>query len=431
MTKYIFVNVPAHGHVNPTLPVVQELVARGETVIYYLTEEFRPIVEATGATFRPYTSLLEQMNAPTSFSASDMSRNALNIMPLRMLDEATSVLPQIIEEVRAEQPDCILYDMMSLTGKILARSLHVPAILLRPSYAANEQTSVMRQMMATQQNGSPNSAFSRMPFGPPMAGGTGASEDMRSAFTGRFAQLDEQLATLCQQYGVEPFRMLEMFSGSEALNIVFIPREFQPRGETFDERRYVFVGPSLAPRPATTSFPLEKLIGRTVLFISLGTVFNNQAAFFNACFAAFHAEPWLVVLSRGKRVDPAALDPIPSNFLVEPYVPQLEILQRASAFISHGGMNSTMESLYYGVPLVVVPQMPEQAMTAQRVNELGLGIMLDSSTLTPESLRLAVERVMNDSAFHTRVSEMQHHIRNAGGYKKAADAIISFASHTP
>ncbi len=427
MAKYMFANMPAYGHVNPTLPVAQELVARGEEVIYYLTEEFRGAVEATGATFRPYTSSMEQMRVPSSFSAADMMRNSSNLMPLRMVDEATSVLSQIIDDVRAEKPAFIVYDAMCLFGKILARSLHVPAILLRPSYAANEHFS-MRQMMAGGQASSPNSAFFAAPSESPGQGAPGGQEGMERVFAERFAQLNEQLAALCQRYDVAPFSMLEMFAGAEPLTIVFIPREFQPQGETFDERQFVFVGPSLAPRFANTSFPLEKLANQTVLFISLGTVFNNQAEFFNTCFAAFRDTSWLVVLSRGKNVDSAALDPIPANFLVEQYVPQLDILQLATAFVSHGGMNSTMESLYYGVPIVAIPQMPEQAMTARRVEELGLGLMLDRSTLTAESLRLSVERIMTEPSFHTHVSAMQQHVHDAGGYKRAANAILTFAS---
>ena len=87
-----------------------------------------------------------------------------------------------------------------------------------------------------------------------------------------------------------------------------------------------------------------------------------------------------------------------------------------------------MESLYYGVPIVAIPQMPEQAMTARRVEELGLGLMLDRSTLTAESLRLSVERIMTEPSFHTHVSAMQQHVHDAGGYKRAANAILTFAS---
>jgi MGT family glycosyltransferase len=145
------------------------------------------------------------------------------------------------------------------------------------------------------------------------------------------------------------------------------------------------------------------------------------------CFEAFGGQPWQVVLSRGRRVDPAALGPVPDNFLVSPYVPQLEILPRAQVFVTHCGMNSTMESLYYGVPMVAIPQMIEQAMTAQRIEELGLGIALEKETVNVAMLREAVERVANESAFRERVRSMQQITREAGGYQRAADAIMQFA----
>jgi UDP:flavonoid glycosyltransferase YjiC (YdhE family) len=58
MAKYVFFNFPAYGHVNPTLAIAAELIARGEEVVYYLPERFRQTIEATGATFHPYQSAL-------------------------------------------------------------------------------------------------------------------------------------------------------------------------------------------------------------------------------------------------------------------------------------------------------------------------------------------------------------------------------------
>ncbi len=93
MSKYIFLNVPAHGHVNPTLAVAQELVRRGEQVIYYLTEEFRAAVEATGATFRPYQSAMGKMRPP---AGPMMGKGGIGpgAMPLMMAHESRQVLPQ-------------------------------------------------------------------------------------------------------------------------------------------------------------------------------------------------------------------------------------------------------------------------------------------------------------------------------------------------
>lgn len=102
-------------------------------------------------------------------------------------------------------------------------------------------------------------------------------------------------------------------------------------------------------------------------------------------------------------------------------MPQLDILQRATAFVSHGGMNSTMESLYYGVPMVVIPQMPEQAMTARRVDELGLGLMLDKNTLTPRVCFFPLSASW-------MIPRSRHGSPRCRGYKRAADAIITFAS---
>jgi MGT family glycosyltransferase len=225
---------------------------------------------------------------------------------------------------------------------------------------------------------------------------------------------------------VPPFDLRSAAHGTR-LSIVFIPRMFQPGSETFDER-YVFVGPSIHPRHDANDFPLDKLSGkRPVLYISLGTVFNNQPEFYKMCFEAFGGQDWQVVLSRGRSVDPDALGPIPDNFLVCPYVPQLEVLPRTQVFVTHCGMNSTMESLYYGVPMVAIPQMPEQRMNAQQAADRGLAVMLEKENVNVEVLREAVHRVANESSFRENVQHIRQTIQDAGGYQRAADAIMQLS----
>ena len=402
MTKYVVLNFPAYGHVNPTLAVVQELVARGEEVVYYNTEEFKEAIEATGATFQGYQSSMGQITPPPFLGRAN-NPPVGSILPKFMIEESRKVIPQVLERVRAERPDYIIYDGMALWARIVIQVLNVPAIMLRPSYAANEHTNLFAAQMAEQREAMPPEFF---------------------------ATMNPALADLCATYNVPPFTMREIFSHSEPLTIVFLPRAFQPAGDTFDER-FVFVGPSLLPRHQASDFPLEKLEKQPTLYISLGTVFNNQADFFNLCFSAFGESPWQVVLSYGKRIDPLTLHAVPQNFLLSAYVPQLEVLSRTDIFVTHGGMNSTMESLYYGVPMIVIPQMIEQALTARRVEELGLGISLDRDTVTVETLQEAVTRVSSDPVFRERTQAMQQEVRNAGGYRRAVDAIIQFSrSHS-
>jgi len=287
---------------------------------------------------------------------------------------------------------------MCVWARIVTQVLNVPAISFRPTYVMNEH---MFAMMAQRRN-------QNFP-------------DMREVL----AKISAGLAELCESYHIPPFDPHSIFMHAEQLTIVFMPKPFQPEGDALDER-YLFVGPSILPRHENNHFPLDKLSNEPILYISLGTVFNNQPDFFKMCFDAFGEQPWQVVLSIGRYVDPTALGPIPDNFLISSYVPQLEILPRTRVFVTHGGMNSTMESLYYGVPMVVIPQMTEQAVTAQRVAEMGLGIALEKDAVNATVLRDAVERIASEASFRERVQNMQRVTREAGGYQRAADAIMDF-----
>jgi MGT family glycosyltransferase len=402
MAKYLFLPGPAHGHVNPTLAVAQELIRRGEHVVYYLTEDFQAPVEVTGARFQPYQSIMNQFTMGNRQSPSRLTWNPsfiLGAMLLMIVKESQHVLPQVLERLRAEKADVILYDPMCLWARISAQVLHVPAILLRPTFAANEHF----QVLPRQTESTPSMPLVMV-------------EDIGT-----------ELAELRASYHLPSLDMRDFFIYSEALNIVFMPRAFQPAGETFDER-YVFVGPSIIPRTDAPSFPLERLKGRPTLFISLGTAANNRPDFYKLCFQAFGQQPWQVVLACGKRVDVAALDTVPPNFLLSPFVPQLEVLQRTSVFVTHGGMNSVMESLYFGVPVVVVPQVREQEVTAQRCAELGLGMALDPNGLTAEKLRAAVDQVHHTCTFREHIRAMQGSVRAAGGYQRAVEVISQFTS---
>ncbi len=128
----------------------------------------------------------------------------------------------------------------------------------------------------------------------------------------------------------------------------------------------------------------------------------------------------------GKYIDLTQLGPVPANFLLSSYVPQLDILPRTQVFVTHAGTNSVMESLYYGVPMVLIPQQPEQQMHARRAVELGLGVMLDKGAVTAASLREAVEQVAQNAQYRERAQSMQQVTRDGGGYQRAADAIIQF-----
>jgi MGT family glycosyltransferase len=230
---------------------------------------------------------------------------------------------------------------------------------------------------------------------------------------------------LRHRYGVRGPGIKGLVAGRSDLNIVYTSRLFQPLAETFDER-FQFVGPSLASRTETSPFPWEKLRRPVAVYVSLGTLFNSDAAFCRAYFDAFRDRDLQVVLSLGANVSGESVGPAPENFIVQAHVPQVEVLRRAAAFVTHGRMNSVSESLSQGVPVVVVPQMSEQAMVGRRVEELGAGLYVAKEDATPGRLRESVQRLLAEDGFRRQAGFLRESFQTAGGAPRAAGAILRF-----
>ncbi|ATL25708.1 Macrolide glycosyltransferase [Streptomyces formicae] len=223
-------------------------------------------------------------------------------------------------------------------------------------------------------------------------------------------------------YGVSMASVL--MSGPPAeVNVVFVPREFQFAAETFDDG-YHFVGPSLDAEGevAPDADVCAAADDEPLVYVSLGTA-SRRPGFFALCRDAFADTGQRVAMATGEHIDPAELGPLPPEFDVRPYFPQRAVLRRATAFVSHGGMNSVMESVHAGVPLVVVPERPEQEANARRVEELALGRWLVGADLTADVLRAAVASVASDTAVRAGIDRMRRACAAAGGAPAAADVV--------
>lgn len=186
--------------------------------------------------------------------------------------------------------------------------------------------------------------------------------------------------------------------------------------DTFS-KKYSFVGPSV--RDVTV--PHESKNHKTI-YISLGTVNNKNSYFYKNCIEAFKNSDIDVIMSVGKETDIGSLGEIPNNFVVKQNVEQIEVLQNTDVFLTHCGMNSVSESLYYSVPMVLFSQQGEQKMVAERVVSLGAGIMLKG--VKPSHIYNAVQQVMTNTAYKDNAIKLAESFRNSGGAKKAADAIL-------
>lgn len=205
------------------------------------------------------------------------------------------------------------------------------------------------------------------------------------------------------------------------LNINYTSAQIHPEAGKLGPR-YLFVGPPLPDGVSGVDFPFDTLDSKLpLIYISLGTVFNDNPSFFRRCIEAFGESDYQVVMSLENRLSPKTLGDIPANFIVRDYVPQIEILKRADLFITHGGVNSVHQALYYGVPLLFLPQQVEQAMVAARIAELGAGHLARKASAF--TLRLKAALLLEDTSYRVQANALSAGMRSAGGVKKAADAI--------
>lgn len=402
MARYAFLFPSTTAHVTSSLPLAAELVARNHEVVYYLPHEFEAQARAIGAAFRGY-SVRDYYPLPYW--------EHLDVPPLILLQkhyvaESLNVLPQVIGRVRADRPDVLVYDGMCLWARLVVKILRTPAVTVRTSFAANHRYNLFREFPSE---------------GAEYSLGAPAKHHLRELMG-----LGRQLS---RTYAVAVPGMWSLFTHSGRLNIVMVPRFLHPGVETFDAT-YVFVGPYFAPDAATLESRADQWIvdkgpHEELIYAAFGTTsLNGRAFLYERCFEAFREQPWQVVLSYGTNLDRSTIGAAPANFRMAARWPQFAILGRTSVFLSHAGLCSVLESLYQGVPLVMLPMMEEHEIVAQIVEANRLGVVLNPKTVTARQLREAVQRVVSDDGYRTRARQMRERLRACGGYKEAADAIL-------
>ncbi|MEU3329909.1 macrolide family glycosyltransferase [Streptomyces albus] len=391
-----FFNYPAHGHVNPTLPVAAELVRRGHRVTYVVAGQFAEAVAATGADVLTYESVVPKawntVAIPQKVTADDIAEASVT-----HLTEALAPLDKVAAQLDGDRPDVMVYDAFGYaTGRLLARKWRLPSVLCATTIAVSEKCNPYAEFAASMTPPDPEHPA--------------------------LVKHRELLRGTLDAHGLGDWSNEEFTGAAEERTLCFVAPEFQPGVETFDERT-VFVGPCIGDRAHQGGWQRPD-DDRPVALVALGSFgYENQAAFYRDALAALGDLPWHIVMSLGGLVTPDDLGPLPPNVETHPWVPQPAVLRHASSFVSHAGMGSTMESLSFGVPPVVVPRTGEQDVVAGRLTELGLGRAIAPDELTAEGLRAAVLGLAADEEARGRVRELSASIAARRGPALAADTV--------
>lgn len=384
MSKVVFFSIPAHGHTNPTIEVVRGLTSRGHEVWYYSFEEFRDKIEGAGANYISCDDYVPNLR-PEDEKKVGKDFSAMIEM---IVDMTVALDEKVCKELKEINPDCIVSDSLCCWGKLFANKLGITYICSTTTFAFNKYTAHMMKQ-----------SFKEIMY---MVLG------MR--------KVNKKLELLRSRgYDVKNFVSI-IQNDNETNTIVYTSKEFQPMVDTFSDK-YYFVGPSVA------DVIIEKeRNSRKKIYISLGTVNNKNIDFYKNCIEAFKDNDIDVIMSVGNNTEISQLGNIPKNFKVENKVNQLEVLQQVNGFISHCGMNSVNESLYYGVPLILFPQQSEQKMVCGRVAELGAGFVLKNDK--PKNIKKAVLEVINNIKYEENAQKLSKSFKNSGGATKAVDAIL-------
>lgn len=390
MIKALFFNIPAHGHINASLPLVTELARRGHEITYYTTTLYRQRVESTGTSVRIYANLEDDY-----FEKRGLDGSAPPKAAEALLRTTLDILPHLIEEVHKYQPDYILYDCMCPWGYYLAQIAGIPSI------SSFSLPPISLQMMR-------NWHILRL-FLPSLL------REFETAIT-----INRLRLQLAKTYRVKAIPATEVLNIRGDLSISYSSKYYIRHSDTLPDS-FRFIG--WAPPPDTEENRFIHESKQPLIYISLGTVISNNKSFYLKCIEAFASSPYAVLITTGGSLESGQFGILPANITIKSWVPQIQVLKQAALFITHAGINSLHEGLYFNLPLLLVPQQSEQIFNAMRVAELGAGLMIHPQNVTAANLLASANVLLSHDQYRVQATRIGDSLRTGGGVAKAADEI--------
>ena len=410
MTHFGLICPAFTGHLNPMLPIGQELKRRGHrvTMIGILDAEAKTL--AAGLEFVAYGT--EEYSKGSTAEAlnhlSKLSGLAAIRYTITLLKDWTNVLlrdaPQVIKNAGV---DALLIDQASL-GESIGDFLDIPFITIYSALVLNQDENVPHPVS----NWKYNPAW---------------WAKLRNRATWSFYQIlgkpiNKVVAEYRRQWNLplysdpnDAYSLLAQISQQPA-ELEF-PRENLPKC-------FHFTGPyHYSGTREPVSFPWEQLTGKPLIYASMGTIQNRLVEVFYQIAAACEGLDAQLVISLGGSATPESLPNLAGNPLVVEYAPQLEILQKATLTITHAGMNTTLECLSNAVPMVAIPIANDQPGVAARIAWAGAGVAITLKRLTVPRLRTAISQVLTQPSYKQNALRLQKAIKRAGGVTRAADII--------
>lgn len=397
------------GHLNPMATLGRELSRRGHRVSLVGFPQVKPKADTCGFELLPVgvrEHEFRELLAGLRKSARLKGLGALRLTGRLLRDHAAIILRDGPEQLREAGVEAVVVDQVSLAGAALAEALRLPFVMACNSLAMHQESRVPPSMLGWR-------------YRPGFFG------RLRNRFGNPVIELAawpvlRAISEFRRRHGLPRFR----FDDTRELGLAQIaqqPAFFDyPRAEL--PTHFHYTGPWNEPTRDSESapFPWEKLDGRPLVYASLGTILNRQHVY-SAILDGCAELPLQVVLTLGKKE--ATWDaPAPPNAIVTPFAPQLTLLDRASLLITHGGLNTTLEGLGRGLPMLCIPVMNDGPEVARRVEWLGAGEVLKPGRVTAPRVRALVEKLLAGE-YREAAQKCREQLKENPGVVRAADIV--------
>jgi MGT family glycosyltransferase len=246
-------------------------------------------------------------------------------------------------------------------------------------------------------------------------------DDYRAEYRRVIEEMQAGFSQYCTERGAPPLPDGEMIHTSEWLNLYLYPREVDyPRSRPLGGRWHNLES-SVRTTDAEWSVPTDLADGEgALIYVSLGSLGSGDVPLMKDLVAALAETPHRYVVSKGPQHTEYELA---GNMAGEEFLPQVSVLPQVDLVITHGGNNTTTESLHFGKPMVLLPIFWDQHDNAQRIDETGFGVRLPTYSFGEGDLPTAIDRLLSDSELGVRLSALSKRLQANPGNERAAELI--------
>jgi MGT family glycosyltransferase len=415
--KIGFISMPLTGHLNSMLALARKMRMRGNDIIFIGIPDVEPLVRAAGLEFASFgeeelpVGSSSQILAPVAkLYGPDATRWTIEGAGRAMFQLASQHLPRIIAEVGV---GALVIDTIHMYLEVIALRLGIPYAHVWSILNIDFSGTTLPSIWPGVADCTPGARAHNLEV----------LKESDNAFFGI-------VQTLAEEYAERAGLKLDWrdpgatISRHAAAIVSQTPKEFDLPNIPWSSE-FHYAGPFFdeAGREPI-QFDWEKLDGRPLFYASLGTLVNGLDMIYKAILSAVGRMPEVqVVLSKGTNIKLEELGPIPTNVIVVDKAPQIELLKRSVLCITHGGLNTTLESLAQGLPLVAIPIAYDQFGVALRIAYHGVGEFVEVESLTVDRLEELIRKVLSTPNYRERAQYFKNVIALSNGLDVAAEAI--------